>query len=373
MSDRIARAFVSTVLRRLRAGRIEVRRGRPASRARSDRAGAELRATVTIHDPAAWRSLLRGSVGLGEAYVDGLWETDDLVALMRIAARELRQLDGLRGADREAARPAPPAAPPGPREHPRGGPAPHLRPLRPRQRPLRLLPRRADGLLLRLLPRGGSEPRGGAAGQARADLRAAAARPREPPAGDRQRLGRACDPRRPPRRLPGDDDDDLPRAARAGRAAGRARPASRIGSRSCFEDYRDLDGRYDRLVSVEMIEAVGWQHFDEFFRALRRAAHPRRPDAAAGDHDRRPPLRGREGGAQLRQHPRLPRRLPALGGPDRRLRRPRHRDAPGLVGGHHRALPAHPRRLARALPRRLGAAPRRAATTSASAASGPST
>ena len=33
-----------------------------------------------------------------------------------------------------------------------------------------------------------------------------------------------------------------------------------------LEDYRELRGRYDRLVSVEMIEAVGWQHFDDFFR-----------------------------------------------------------------------------------------------------------
>ena len=33
-----------------------------------------------------------------------------------------------------------------------------------------------------------------------------------------------------------------------------------------LEDYRDLRGSYDRLVSVEMIEAVGWQHFDDFFR-----------------------------------------------------------------------------------------------------------
>jgi cyclopropane-fatty-acyl-phospholipid synthase len=33
-----------------------------------------------------------------------------------------------------------------------------------------------------------------------------------------------------------------------------------------LQDYRDLRGRYDRLVSVEMIEAVGWQYFDEFFR-----------------------------------------------------------------------------------------------------------
>jgi cyclopropane-fatty-acyl-phospholipid synthase len=32
-----------------------------------------------------------------------------------------------------------------------------------------------------------------------------------------------------------------------------------------FEDYRDLRGRYDRLVSIEMIEAVGWRDFPTFF------------------------------------------------------------------------------------------------------------
>ncbi|MEZ5729247.1 MAG: cyclopropane-fatty-acyl-phospholipid synthase family protein [Burkholderiaceae bacterium] len=31
------------------------------------------------------------------------------------------------------------------------------------------------------------------------------------------------------------------------------------------DDYRDLSGRYDKLVSVEMIEAVGHQYFDTFF------------------------------------------------------------------------------------------------------------
>ena len=33
-----------------------------------------------------------------------------------------------------------------------------------------------------------------------------------------------------------------------------------------FEDYRDLRGRYDKLASIEMIEAVGWRDFDTFFR-----------------------------------------------------------------------------------------------------------
>ena len=32
-----------------------------------------------------------------------------------------------------------------------------------------------------------------------------------------------------------------------------------------MEDYRDLRGRYDKLVSIEMIEAVGWQHIGTFF------------------------------------------------------------------------------------------------------------
>ncbi len=33
-----------------------------------------------------------------------------------------------------------------------------------------------------------------------------------------------------------------------------------------MQDYRDLTGRYDKLVSIEMIEAVGWQHMGTFFR-----------------------------------------------------------------------------------------------------------
>jgi cyclopropane-fatty-acyl-phospholipid synthase len=32
------------------------------------------------------------------------------------------------------------------------------------------------------------------------------------------------------------------------------------------EDFRDLDGQYDKLVSLEMIEAVGHEHFDTYFK-----------------------------------------------------------------------------------------------------------
>lgn len=33
-----------------------------------------------------------------------------------------------------------------------------------------------------------------------------------------------------------------------------------------MQDYRDLSGQFDKLVSVEMIEAVGHRYFDTFFR-----------------------------------------------------------------------------------------------------------
>jgi cyclopropane-fatty-acyl-phospholipid synthase len=41
-----------------------------------------------------------------------------------------------------------------------------------------------------------------------------------------------------------------------------------------LEDYRDLHGRYDKLVSIEMIEAVGHQHFDTFFRVCSERLEP---------------------------------------------------------------------------------------------------
>ena len=79
-----------------------------------------------------------------------------------------------------------------------------------------------------------------------------------------------------------------------------------------LEDYRDLDGRYDKLVSIEMIEAVGWQYFDVFFRRCGELLRPDGLHAAPGDRDRRPRLRGREGDALVHQGADLPGRLPAV-------------------------------------------------------------
>ncbi len=50
--------------------------------------GAELSTSVRVHDDDVFRRiLLRGEVGFGEAYVDGLWDCDDLVVLLRLGLR----------------------------------------------------------------------------------------------------------------------------------------------------------------------------------------------------------------------------------------------------------------------------------------------
>ena len=59
-------------------------------------AGAPLRAHLRVGDPGLYPALvLRGSVGAAESYVRGEWTVDDLVALVRILVRNRDLLDGL--------------------------------------------------------------------------------------------------------------------------------------------------------------------------------------------------------------------------------------------------------------------------------------
>ncbi len=53
-----------------------------------------LRATIQVRDLAFYSYVaFRGSIGAGEAYVLGLWESDDLLSVMRIFARNAATLD----------------------------------------------------------------------------------------------------------------------------------------------------------------------------------------------------------------------------------------------------------------------------------------
>jgi cyclopropane-fatty-acyl-phospholipid synthase len=98
----LARWLVLRALARVEGGEIVLLEGAPDSPPASPLVlGAldparPLRAVIQIHSPRFYRQMLRGSVGMGESYVDGLWDCDDLVALTRIAALNVAGLDRLR-------------------------------------------------------------------------------------------------------------------------------------------------------------------------------------------------------------------------------------------------------------------------------------
>ncbi|MGP9689189.1 class I SAM-dependent methyltransferase [Psychrobacter sp. AOP22-C1-C5] len=55
-----------------------------------------LQVTLTIHDCAVYRQLLLGgSIALADSYINGEWDTDDLTGLIRLAARNLAVLNKL--------------------------------------------------------------------------------------------------------------------------------------------------------------------------------------------------------------------------------------------------------------------------------------
>lgn len=85
--DRQARQAFFGKLARVRAGRIEIVEGN--RRVIFGARDTSLEAIVTVHDPRCYGEMaLKGSVGAGESYMKGRWSCDDLVALMRISLRE---------------------------------------------------------------------------------------------------------------------------------------------------------------------------------------------------------------------------------------------------------------------------------------------
>jgi cyclopropane-fatty-acyl-phospholipid synthase len=261
VTARLARKLVLSILARIEVGRLTVVDG--GERLSFGRGAPE--ATVCIRDPAAWSALLRGSRGMAEAYRDGLWDSPDLTAVIRVGARNVAGLDELRR----------------------------------RLSPLREPFQRGRVAFRRNTPR-----------RARKDIEAhydlgnelfglmlddtmmySSAVFEHPQMTLRDasiaKLDRICD------KLDlGPDDHVLEigtgwggfavhAAATRGcrvttttisreqhdHAVARVRAAGledRV--KVLLDDYRDLGGQYDKLVSIEMIEAVGWKDFDTFFR-----------------------------------------------------------------------------------------------------------
>jgi cyclopropane-fatty-acyl-phospholipid synthase len=254
------RLVAALMLRQIRVGSLVVDDG--AKRRRFGH-GAPA-ATIHLHDRRFWRMLMRGSRGLAESYMQGMWDSPDLVAVIRLAARNAVIIDRVR------AMTAPVWAP--------------------RQR-VRALLRRSTRH------------------QSRKDIAAhydlgneLFERMLDPTMmyscalfehdgmtlkeASVAKLDRVCD-----QLELGPDDHVLEIGTGWGGFAIHAaatrgcRVTTTTISREQHEyavarvrdagledrvtvlmrDYRDLDGRYDKLVSIEMIEAVGWQHIGTFF------------------------------------------------------------------------------------------------------------
>ena len=256
----VTRNAATALLGRLREGRLEIAEAGGRRRAFGP-ADASLSASVRLHDSSFWSGLTRGSLGLAETYADGHWDCDDLVSLVRIGAREMPRLDRLR---------------------------------------------RPFVSLLDLLSRVPRNTRDAAPRHIAAhydlgndlfelfldDTMTYSCAIFEAPEmtlreAQEAKLDRVC------RKLELSPEDHVLEIGSgwgsfALHAAGRydcsvttttisQQQYTAAVERVCAaglqdrvtvlpSDYRDLRGRYDKLVSIEMIEAVGWQYFDTFFR-----------------------------------------------------------------------------------------------------------
>lgn len=96
--DRVLRQLLLARLAGLEHGRviIEDALGRHELGRSAPDQGEPLDATITVHDARAYRRVaLGGSVGAAEGYIDGFWTSDDLVSLLRIFARSMDAANAL--------------------------------------------------------------------------------------------------------------------------------------------------------------------------------------------------------------------------------------------------------------------------------------
>lgn len=263
-----SRRAVHALLGRLRGGQVEL-----AERGAVTVLGAQpapplepLRARVEVHDPAFHAALLRGGASAGQAYVDGAWDCDDPVALVRIAARAMPALDRWR------TRLLPLTAPvqrtawrlrANSRARARDRIAAHY------DLGNELFARFLDETMLyscAIFERPDATLHEAQLAKLDRICRRLALAP-----GDRLleigggwgglalHAARAHGAHVTTTTISREQHDHVVAAVRAAGLADRVTVLLR--------DYRDLRGRWDKLVSVEMVEAVGWEHLDTYFAA----------------------------------------------------------------------------------------------------------
>jgi cyclopropane-fatty-acyl-phospholipid synthase len=254
------RLTAGLLLRQIQIGSLTIVEGK---RRRVYGAGAPT-ATIHVHDSSFWRMLMHGSRGLAESYAQGLWDSPDLVAVIRLAARNAIVIDRVRS-----------------KTAPFWTPRQRIRALvnrSTRQRSRRDIASHYDlgnELFTRMLDPtmmyscGLFEHEGMTLEEASvAKLERICEQLELGPEDHVLEIGtgwggfavhaaatRGC--RVTTTTISGQQHDY---------ALGRVRESG-LGDRITvlMSDYRDLSGTYDKLVSIEMIEAVGWQDIGTFF------------------------------------------------------------------------------------------------------------
>ncbi len=94
--DRMARSVLFSLLRRIESSRITIHEGGTQHHF-GPRTDDVPHANVHVHSPRMYVDILkRGSVALGQTYIDQWWDADDLDIFLQALARELPRLEPLR-------------------------------------------------------------------------------------------------------------------------------------------------------------------------------------------------------------------------------------------------------------------------------------
>jgi cyclopropane-fatty-acyl-phospholipid synthase len=92
----LARRAIHRILERLRHGCLTLKDGTDERAYGEETRDFPVSATVVVRDPAFYPAiLLDGSIGAGESYMAGHWETEDLTAVIRIFVRNLEAMEAM--------------------------------------------------------------------------------------------------------------------------------------------------------------------------------------------------------------------------------------------------------------------------------------
>ena len=268
---RAARRLVVALLGRMTAGRLTIYdQGRPTT---YGRAGDPLGATIRILDERAWTAVVReGSIGFGRGYLEGWWDTDDPATVVRVIIANLQPLQPwqARKAGLARLRPQPWRRGRRQRQQDREDIAAHYDIgtdffslfldetltyssgvfVSPDATMAEASAAKYDRLLDKLGVRPGDEVLEIGSGWGGFALHAARTR--------------GC--RVTTTTISADQFDEASRRVVAAGLSHRIELLNR--------DWRDLTGRYDKIVSVEMIEAVDWRDYTRFFAVIDRCLAP---------------------------------------------------------------------------------------------------